>query len=156
MGLYFLCKYLQVMPFYRLILVTLFEKNCLNSFLLSETSNVFCSYPGPSFLHIPFSTIKTHKNEVTMRFLKLLYIPPFLIKKKTKQVYKETTYTFFYDTFKSKNYFPKNHRSPNFRCLKKWFPNLKQKKPIIPIIPIFNYFFKLKKVSCEQIYDFKS
>ena len=44
---------------------------------------VFCSYPGPPPLHTPFSTIKTHKNEVTMRFLKLLHIL-FLIKNSQK------------------------------------------------------------------------
>ena len=72
-----------------------------------------------------------------MIFFKLLHIPPFFNKKTLlKQVYKETTYTFLHDTFRTKEFSPKNHRPPILGSLKKITPKSQAKtKPPFPQYP---------------------
>ena len=52
----------------------------------------------------------------------ITHTPVFNLKKPPQNrytTYKETTYTFFHDTFKTKKVIPKNHRPLNLGCLKK-------------------------------------
>ena len=68
-----------------------------------------------------------------MHFFKLLHIPLFLIKKPPKIGIQGNNLHIFYDTFKTKKIFPKNHRSPNLGCLKEIMPKSQAKiKPSFP------------------------
>ena len=72
-------------------------------------------------------------------------------------MYKETTYTFFYDTLKPnlKKIFFRNPKILKIGMPKKLTP--KSQAKIKPQFSQYSFLtiFNPKKVSCEQIYDFK-
>ena len=83
---------------------------------LREKCQKYGVISGPKFTHTLIS--HKNKNEVTIPFLTITHTPVFN-EKNPKKVYKETTYTFFHDTFKTKKNFLKNRQPSNLGCLKK-------------------------------------
>ena len=70
-------------------------------------------------------------------FLIITHTPVFNTPPPLKKAYKKTTYTFFYDTFKT-NIFSKKPPATHFGMPKKMTPKSQAKiNPPIPVIPIF-------------------